>query len=78
MDIQLLGNIEIHGADRTVRLPRSGERCVAVGRPDNAREVWQEALEVWLANKRDTDADRIRCDLAELTRRKSEAAQPAH
>ena len=50
-------------------LDRVGHPYVALGRPEQARTVWREALELYGRMGRDTDAERVRGQLAALDQR---------
>ncbi|MET0134353.1 MAG: tetratricopeptide repeat protein, partial [Kibdelosporangium sp.] len=48
-------------------LDRLGHPHAALGQQDQAHAVWREALELYRAQQRDEDADRVRRQLGELT-----------
>lgn len=48
-------------------LDRIGHPHAALGERDQARAAWQQALELYLQQGRDSDADRVRAQLAEDT-----------
>ncbi|MGW5051892.1 ATP-binding protein [Actinokineospora sp. NPDC004072] len=56
-------------------LDHLGHPHTALGDHDRAREVWQEALRLYEAQGRDTDATRVRTQLADLSRKVT--AQPS-